>query len=178
MHWTPTGFHADLTGGLHEIPFLNAIPFDPDIAPAPRRLLPVVVGAGPRSEFNDRPLANRIVEAILASGDFPTSCDLHPLVVTDLWYLNDRDLMLQPTISLGDPEQNAASAFYGSRLPTMLMVEGQYRVLLDQDGGIGHACLWGMNHAATAAAVEAFIERGLGPFLQRAALRTSTPGDP
>jgi hypothetical protein len=156
---------------------VSTSPFNPDIAPAPHRLLPIVVGAGPRSELSDRPLANRIADAIRADDDF-ASAELHPLVVTDLWYLNDRDLMLQPTISLGDPEQNAASAFYGSRLPTMLMVEGQYRVLLDQDAGIGHACLWGTNHATTETAVEAFIERALGPFLHRAALRASAAGGP
>ena len=148
-------------------------PFNLDMSPPPRRLLPVVVGAGPRSELADRPLAHGIVDAIRNSDDLPPAADLHPLIVTDLWYLNDRDLMLQPTISIGDPEQNAASAFYGGRLPTMLMVEEQYRVLMDQDAGIGHACLWGTSHAATITAVEAFIERCLPSFLQRAALRST-----
>tara|TARA_B100001115_G_scaffold13998_1_gene9755 strand:+ start:98 stop:577 length:480 start_codon:yes stop_codon:yes gene_type:complete len=147
--------------------------FNLDMSPPPRRLLPVVVGAGPRSELADRPLAHGIVDAIRNSDDLPPAADLHPLIVTDLWYLNDRDLMLQPTISIGDPEQNAASAFYGGRLPTMLMVEEQYRVLMDQDAGIGHACLWGTSHAATITAVEAFIERCLPSFLQRAALRST-----
>ena len=147
--------------------------FNLDMSPPPRRLLPVVVGAGPRSELADRPLAHGIVDAIRNSDDLPPAADLHPLIVTDLWYLNDRDLMLQPTISIGDPEQNAASAFYGGRLPTMLMVEEQYRVLMDQDAGIGHACLWGTSHAATITAVEAFIDRCLPSFLQRAALRST-----
>lgn len=151
--------------------------FNLDMAPPPHRLLPVVVGAGPRSELADRPLAERVAEAIRASTDLPPAADLHPLVVTDLWYLNDRELMLQPTIAIGDPEQNAASAFYGSRLPTMLMIEEQYRVLMDQDAGIGHACLWGTTHAATVTAVDAFIDRCLPAFLQRAALRSTATGD-
>ena len=151
--------------------------FNLDMAPAPQRLLPVVVGAGPRSELADRPLAARVVEAIGRSEDLPPAADLHPLIVSDLWYLNDRELMLQPTIAIGDPEQNAASAFYGSRLPTMLMVEEQYRVLMDQDAGIGHACLWGTSHAATVTAVDAFLERCLPAFLQRAALRGTATGD-
>ena len=147
--------------------------FNPDLPPAPHRLLPIVVGAGPRSELTDCPLAQQLVDAIDASRDALGEADLHPLIVTDLWYLNDRELMLQPTISLGDPEQNAASALYGSRLPTMLMVEDQYRILLEQDSGIGHACLWGTNHAATETAVDAFKERALHLFLQRAALRSA-----
>ncbi|MEE2719687.1 MAG: hypothetical protein VX727_07870 [Planctomycetota bacterium] len=151
--------------------------FNLDMSPSPRRLIPVVVGAGPRSELADRPLARGIMEAIAGSDDLPPAADLHPLIVTDLWYLNDRELMLQPTIAIGDPEQNAASAFFGGRLPTMLMVEEQYRVLMDQDAGIGHACLWGTSHAATVTAVEAFIERCLPAFLQRAALRSTATGE-
>lgn len=160
-------------------PAVNSIMthFDPDNAPAPHRLLPIVVGAGPRSEIADRPLAVRIAEAVHAGRELLEDADLHPLVVTDLWYLNDREMMLQPTICIGDPEQNAASAFYGSRLPTMLMVEDQYRILMDQDSGIGHACFWGTCHSATVTAADAFIERALGPFLQRAALRATPTGD-
>lgn len=152
--------------------------FNPDMAPDPRRLLPIVVGAGPRSELVDRPLAMRILNAIHERADSDLAgTNLCPLVLTDLWYLNDRELMLQPTIAIGDPEQNAASALFASRVPVALVVEDRYRVLLDQDGGIGHACMWGTSHEATRTAVDTFCDRHLTSYLQHAALRaTSTQG--
>ena len=144
----------------------------PGYSPDPTSLLPIVVGAGPRAEISDRPLARAVADAITgeASGHLE-GATLHPLVLTDLWYLNDRDLQLQPTITIGDPEQNAASAFHATRLPTMLLVEDQYRILMDQDGGIGHACMWGATHEATMLAVSAFLDRCLPTFLTNASLR-------
>ncbi len=144
----------------------------PGCTPDPTCLLPIVVGAGPRAEISDRPLAQAVAEAIAgAAAVHLEGAPLHPLVLTDLWYLNDRDLLLQPTISIGDPEQNAASAFHATRLPTMLLVEDQYRILMDQDGGIGHACMWGATHEATMMAVSAFLDRCLPTFLSNASLR-------
>jgi hypothetical protein len=67
----------------------------PDSEIITTRLLPIVVGAHPRSEIADRPLANRLVAAIrqwqrqaIANEDDR----LVPMVMTDLWYLNDNEL--------------------------------------------------------------------------------------
>jgi len=147
--------------------------FTPGTSPTPGHMLPIIVGAGPRAEISDRPLAQAVLDAIHGEATgLLHGTNLHPIILTDLWYLNDRDLLVQPSIVIGDPEQNAASAFHAPRLPTILLVEDHYRILMDQDGGIGHACMWGSGHDATISAVSTFIDRFLGTFLSNAALRT------
>lgn len=153
-------------------PVPDAIGFNPGDVPEPTRVLPIIVGAGPGPELGDRPLAYALRDAILelAPRVIPGT-DLHPLVLTDLWYLNDSELMLQPTMSIGSPGKNAASALLATRLPTAFLVEDQYQVLMDQETGIGHACFWGESHEASALATSTFIERFLETFLRNAALR-------
>ncbi|MBM43718.1 MAG: hypothetical protein CMJ36_01705 [Phycisphaerae bacterium] len=144
----------------------------PDEVPEASRILPIIVGAGPGPELGDRPLGNALRDAI--HQEIPSiipGTDLHPLVMTDLWYLNDHALMLQPSMSIGSPASNAASAMLATRLPTALLVEGQYQVLMDQEGGIGHACFWGEHHEASVLATSTFIDRFLEPFLRNAAMR-------
>lgn len=152
--------------------------FTPGTSPDPARMIPIIVGAGPRAEISDRPLAQAVLEAMCndAAG-LLQDAHLHPIILSDLWYLNDRDLLVQPSIVIGDPEQNAASAFHAPRLPTILLVEDHYRILMDQDGGIGHACMWGSGHDATVSAVSTFIDRFLGTFLSNAVLRTPVTGE-
>lgn len=147
--------------------------FAPGISPNPTCMLPIIVGAGPRAEISDRPLAQAVQHAIQCEA----TGELHPIILTDLWYLNDRDLLVQPSIVIGDPEQNAASAFHAPRLPTILLVEEHYRILMDQDGGIGHACMWGSGHDATISAVSTFVDRFLSLFLSNALLRTTVSGE-
>jgi hypothetical protein len=147
--------------------------FAPGISPNPTCMLPIIVGAGPRAEISDRPLAQAVQQAIQCEA----TGELHPIILTDLWYLNDRDLLVQPSIVIGDPEQNAASAFHAPRLPTILLVEEHYRILMDQDGGIGHACMWGSGHDATISAVSTFVDRFLSLFLSNALLRTTVSGE-
>ncbi len=150
----------------------DPIGFHPGDVPEPTQVLPIIVGAGPGPELGDRPLANALRDAILQQApNVMPGIDLHPLVLTDLWYLNDSELMLQPTMSIGSPGKNAASAFLATRLPTAFLVEDQYQVLMDQEAGIGHACFWGESHEASALATSTFIDRFLEPFLRNAALR-------
>ena len=83
----------------------------PDMDLETSRLLPVVVGAHPRSEISHRPLANRLVAAIRQwqrQHEEESELRLTPIVMTDLWYLNDRELLLQPSIAIGEPSLNAA----------------------------------------------------------------------
>jgi len=153
-------------------PLPEHIGFHPGDVPEPGRILPIIVGAGPGPELGDRPLANAIRDAVFEQApELIPGTDLHPLVLTDLWYLNDTELMLQPTMSIGSPEKNAASAFLATRLPTALLVEDQYQVLMDQEGGIGHACFWGESHEASMLATSTFVDRFLEPFLRNAAMR-------
>ena len=67
----------------------------PDLEPDTLRMLPIVVGAHPRGEIADRPLANRLVAAIRQwqrAHITDEATRLIPMVMTDLWYLNERVL--------------------------------------------------------------------------------------
>jgi hypothetical protein len=141
----------------------------PDTELETTRLLPVVVGAHPRSEIADRPLANRLVAAIrqwqrqhVARED----ARLIPIVMTDLWYLNDRELLLQPTIAIGEPGANAASAYYGTRLPKAYVVDGQLQVLADLSFLEPSVAMWGVDAHTTRTALDWFIARQMDSFLQ------------
>lgn len=132
-------------------------------------LLPIVVGAHLRGELEDRPLAYGLRDRIIAwqreHDDVPP---LHPVVCTDLWYLNTEDLLERPAITIGEPAVNAATAFLASRLPTALVMEETLRVQLDLEFLDLRVCLWGADPAATASCLEVFGERYLDGFLTAA----------
>ena len=132
-------------------------------------LLLLVVGAHLRAEIADRPVAERLRSQILA-WIAATDCEfpLQPIVCTDMWYLNDADLLARPSIIIGEPSVNAAAAYFANRLPTAFVVDEQFEVQLDVEFIDLHACLWGVGHEATQASVEAFSLRYLEAFLRAA----------
>lgn len=138
----------------------------------PRTLMLVVVGAHLRAEIADRPIGERLCAAIrqrqleLAITDGIDGPGLRPIVCTDLWYLNSTDLMARPTISIGEPSVNAATAFLSSRLPTTFVMEQAFRIQMDVELINLQACLWGVDAEATAAAVALFEQRYLDEFLR------------
>lgn len=145
----------------------------PDIEYTTEQLLPVVVGAHPRAELGDRPWAGKLVRVMrhaLRERGQAAGEGLLPLVVSDVWFLNDEALMRQPVIALGDPGVNAASAYFATRLPATYAVENACQVLLDPKLYDLKACLWGVNDESMAAAVEYFQKKWLGPFLEAAEL--------
>ncbi len=134
-----------------------------------RTIMPIVVGAHLQAEIQDRPLGARIRRVIRQwqmEHDQTPACV--PLVCTDLWYLNAPELVERPTISVGDPAVNAASAWFANRLPTAFMIEHSFQVQLDPEFIHLQACVWGVDHAATRAGVDLFLERYLDPFLRTA----------
>ena len=145
----------------------------PGIDYTTEQLLPVVVGAHPRAELGDRPWAGKLVRAMrqtLRESGQAAGEGLLPLVVSDVWYLNDEALMRQPVIAIGDPGVNAASAYFATRLPATYAVENACQVLLDPELFDLKACLWGVNDDSTAAAVEYFQQKWLEKFLEAAEL--------
>ena len=141
----------------------------PDMELDSSRLLPIVVGAKLRGEIADRPLANRLAAAIRQWQRANIARDedrLVALVMTDLWYLNDQELLLQPTIAIGSPTTNAASAYYGTRLARAYVVDGQLQVLADLSFVEPSVALWGIDAAATRTALDWFIARHLPAFLE------------
>ena len=132
-------------------------------------LLPIVVGAHLKAEVADRPLADRVarhIRALRRKQELPEGDGLSPLVVSDIWYLNDSELMLQPAIVIGEPGVNAASAHWAARLPKAFVVDGSHQVLLDMEGPDRVACMWGVGVAGTEAAADQFEERYLEDWLE------------
>ncbi len=140
-------------------------------------LVLIVVGAHPRAELHDRSAAYRLRQRAadwlanrpIEKGHHPL--DLQPLVVTDVWYLNDPSLRSCPTISVGGPGVNALSAFLGDKLPSAFVVDDVLMVQLDVGLEELTACCWGVDPDATRAAVDAFSERYLESFMEAAVSR-------
>jgi len=130
------------------------------------KLLLLVVGAHLESETTDRALGYRLREEILAwQARAGGRRHLRPVVCTDLWYLNSQPLRQQPTISIGRPEINAATAYLARRLPSAFMIEQRYCIQLDPEYVEVNACIWGSDWRATSAAMDQFIERYLDAYL-------------
>ena len=135
------------------------------------RMLPIVVGAHPEAEANDRVVGYGLRRKVLDWQDAtPDVQRLKPVVMTDLWYLNDDDLRGRPTITVGRPEINAATAWLAGRLPTALVVDAAYRIQLDPELIDLRACIWGRGPRETESGVMCFVARYLGDFLDRAHL--------
>jgi hypothetical protein len=135
-------------------------------------VLLIVVGAHPDAERSHRPLAYRLRERILRwiddeLGDEANDARM-PLVLTDLWYLNARELQPAPIISIGGAEVNAATAFLATRLPTAFIIDGAFRVQLDPEFVESRSCIWGSTAGATASGIDLFVERYLDDFLRAA----------
>jgi hypothetical protein len=132
------------------------------------------VGSTIAAETRDRPLAYRLREHVLdrldawpqANGDAVPS--LAPLVCSDLWYLNAREADGRPAITVGEPGVNAATALFSNRIPTAFVIEDSLRVHVDLEFLDLRAAIWGVSAAATASAIDLFIERYLDEFLSAA----------
>ena len=132
-------------------------------------LLPIVIGAHIKAEITDRPLGDRVarhIRAIRRSQDLAAEEGLVPVVMTDIWYLNDVDLMLQPAIVIGDPGVNAATAHWATRIPKAFVVDESHQVLMDLDGPDRTACMWGVDATKTEAATDHFETRYLQVWLE------------
>jgi hypothetical protein len=150
--------------------------------PSKERLILVVVGAHLQAEAIDRPLGYRLRQEILRWCDERAKRDqdeqavmsrLQPIVCTDVWYLNDDSLRSRPTICIGPPGVNAASAYLANRLPTAFLIENTLRVHLDTEFIDQRACIWGVDQAATSAGVDLFVSRYLNEFMEEASGSTA-----
>ena len=133
------------------------------------RALLVVTGAHLRAELTDRPLAYALRDRILARRGPRHETALDVIVCSDLWYLNNEDLRRRPTISIGGPGVNALAAFLVDRLEPAFVIDDVLSVQLDLEGVDLIASCWGTSPETTAQAVDAFADRYLDAFLQRAA---------
>ena len=144
-------------------------------SPAPLnidQMVLLVVGAHLRAEMTDRPLAYRLRERMLGWLDEqPGGSPCEIVVCSDLWYLNADELRSRPTISIGAPGVNALTAYLGDKVPSAFAIDGVLCVQLDTDFTDLVAACWGADVGATASAIDAFCERYLDLFMEKATLR-------
>ena len=131
------------------------------------RLIAIVTGIQLRAELGDRPLAYRVeqavrerVEAALGKPDAGELPRLSPVVVSDVFYLNDDAIRTRPTISVGGPGMNAVSAMLVNQIPTALAIENTLVIQMDVEMRDVRCAVWGMNHLDTVRAVETFLAKG------------------
>jgi hypothetical protein len=137
----------------------------PDIDP--ERLIWIVTGIQLKAELGDRPLAYRVerelrdrLAALLEKPEAGEPPRLAPVVVSDVYYLNNDEAQKGPTISIGGPGMNALSASLVEQLPTPVAIENTLVVQMDLDMNDLRCAVWGMNHLDTVRAVDTFIAKG------------------
>ena len=129
-------------------------------------VMPIVVGAHLRAELCDRRRAMFLQQSITTWMQEQDITDPPwPLVCSDLWYLNDSELRVQPTICIGDPDVNAATAALSSKLETVHLEEDLFRIQLDPEFIDLRCCIWGVDDAGTQAGMDYFVFGYLPHFL-------------
>ena len=120
-----------------------------------------------RAELGDRPLAYRLereirarLDATLAKPEEGKPPRLSPVVLSDVYFLNNDHIQSRPAISVGGPAMNALSAMLVDKLPTVLAIENTLVVQMDLEVNDIRCAVWGMNHLDTVRAVETFIAKG------------------
>lgn len=127
-----------------------------------------MTGAHLRAEIFDRPIAYRLRDHL--NGAIVRCGAERPVVVcSDIWWLNNDAFRHRPTIAVGSPDVNALTAYMADKLPYVFSIKGRLGVQMDLDLVERIACCWGVDHAQTAAAVQAFEERYLDHFAADAA---------
>ena len=131
------------------------------------RLICIVVGVQLRAELGDRPLAYRVEQEVRArletalgkpaEGELPR---LAPVVMSDVYYLNNEPIQSRPTIAIGGPGMNAVAAMLVDRLPTAVAIEDALVIQMDLEMTDERCAVWGMNHLDTVRAVDLFISKG------------------
>ena len=138
------------------------------------RLICIVVGVQLRAELGDRPLAYRIeqevrtrLEAALGRPPEGEPPRLAPVVISDVYYLNNEPIQSRPAIAVGGPGMNALAAMLVDELPTAVAIENTLVVQIDLEMEDLRCAVWGMNHVDTVRAVDLFITKGyLDTFVQ------------
>lgn len=118
----------------------------------------LVTGASLVAEEKDRPVAYALKAEIDRRG--AGHAYRRAVVVTDLWYLDNRIFHLNPTIAIGGPGSNGVSHEFSGALPTLYNREEQVFVQADFEGELKRAAIWGVNAGCTAIAADVFATQG------------------
>jgi hypothetical protein len=132
----------------------------------------IVTGVEVPAEMNDRPLAYGLKAEIDRRGAGKPF--RYAVVVSDAWFAQNRIFHLCPTIAVGGPGVNALAASLANVLPALVTRDDRLFVQGNWDGEERRASLWGVDRAATAQAVAAFVDEGLCDAFLRAAWKTGT----
>jgi len=131
------------------------------------RLIWIITGVQLNAELGDRPLAYRIETEVkkLLTQMLPAPTEgepplLSPVVISDVFYLNNDAIQSNPYISIGGPGVNALSGMLVNELPSAVAIEDVLVVQMDVEMKDHRCCVWGMNHLQTIQAVELFISKG------------------
>lgn len=124
----------------------------------------VVIAADLAAGAPDRLAAEQLQQAVDLRGAG------HPyrraVVVSDFAWFETPLFHAAPTITIGGPGVNGVAGRIGGELPTVWSEDDRVIIQAEFRGEARRAALWGMDAAATAAAVEAFVARGwLDEFL-------------
>jgi hypothetical protein len=127
----------------------------------------VITGIEVPAELFDRPLAYQLKAEIDRRGDGKPF--RNAVVVSDAWFAENRLFHLCPAVAIGGPGVNALAASLVEDLPMLVRRDDRVFVQGRWDGEEKRASLWGMDRAATAQAVRAFVEEGHCDALLRSA---------
>jgi len=134
--------------------------FDADLEIAPEKVIPIVVGVHLRAEIGDRLRGESLKKAITNwKKGYQLSESPWPLVCTDMWYLNQAELRIQPTVCIGSPEVNAATTAISSRLSTVILKDEEYRIQADPSYVDLKCCMWGTNEHHSDTCLDVFISK-------------------
>lgn len=126
----------------------------------------IVVAGDLDADAPDRDAAARLQAEIGRRGEG------HPyrraVIVRDIAWHDTPRFHDAPTIAVGGPGVNSVSGQLGSEIPTVWTQDDRVVIQAKYSDGPLRVTLWGMDAAATTAAVETFIARGwLDEFLDR-----------
>jgi len=130
----------------------------------------IVTGTEIPAEMNDRPLAYRLKAEIDRRGAGKTFRGA--VVVSDVWFSQNRIFHLCPAVAVGGPGVNALAASLVEELPMLVRRDDRVFVQGKWDGEEKRVSLWGMDRYTTAQAVDVFLEEGYGDDFLRAAWKT------
>ncbi len=136
------------------------------------RLLFIVTGVTLTAEAGDRPLAytieraarEHLAELIPQTPGEPAA--LTPVVISDVYYLNNEDIQSRPTICVGGPGVNMLAGTLVENVPMAVAVENVLVIQMDVEFNDTRVAVWGMTHVDTVRAVDLFISRYLRAYLE------------
>lgn len=145
-----------------------------------KHLVLIVTGAHLRAEEADRPLAYQLQQRIrgwLRRHKSLLNTPIRPLVISDIFYINNTQLHGRPTISIGGPGVNALSAYFAQQLQNVKPDEQQIVIQIDPEFTDLRVCVWGSDHTLTGRGVDLFVDRYLDGFLKAVATQVEPSED-